>query len=413
MRENLTFESFEFNSRKEVIIGIDTTNKFLMKIQIIRNPNKAKNIQQEYEVIKHLNEQGSQTCPIAHEFGVIKKSEILSKLSESSLLDTIAEDEFQYIIQDFIPDNGAYSLADIIFTLIEQKKLGVYQGDIKPANIRFDSDKSICCFIDYDQSILLDKKQISSNNTNFLNFCSEYDKIKYGFGDWLRHFLEYTSDDIGPLFHNNSFNLEKTTVFKTQNTTNTLTGIYHSIDEKDIFIKGFRTMDTRTNLLNNVEFKPGEKVLDMGCNSGLLSWYLQERGCNTTGVDSDPYIIFASKMVSNILGKNIEYKYLDLDETPQLDKFDTIMLFSVLHHTKHIPLNAKKVSNACSRIILETRLTESGKQPIGGQWLHTSNWSFSNVQQLVSYCERIFDGFKLKGNLGIGDKNRYILEFVK
>ncbi len=413
MLEKLTFNTFKLNLRKEVLVGVDIANKFIIKIQLVKNPNKAKNIEEEYEVMRHLNEHGCQSCPTAYEFGTIEKSEVLLRLDEKSVLDSISEEKFQYIIQDFIPDGREHSLADIMFSMIEQKKLGVYQGDIKPANIRFHPEKRICYIIDYDQSVFLSKEQMSLNNNSFLKFCSKYDKDRYGFGNWLRHFPEYTQADVEGLFNNNSFNLAKTTIFKVQTTTNSESGIYHSVDENDIFIKGSRNVETRASLLDDIEFKPGEKVLDVGCNSGLLSWYFHDRGCCVTGVDNDPHIVTASKMVSNILEKNIQYYHLDLDDASKLDRFDTIALFSVFHHTRNITDNAKKVTNSCSRIILEARIDERGGQPTGGHWISTSRWSFENVQQLVSFCERIFEGFKLKKNLGIGSKRRYILEFIK
>ena len=89
------------------------------------------------------------------------------------------------------------------------------------------------------------------------------------------------------------------------------------------------------------------------------------------------------------------------------------MLFSVFHHTKEPIKNAKKIVNSCSRIILETRLTERGKQPSDQGWVDTTNWSFDSIADLTSFCEDTFSGFKLKNNLGRADKNRFILEFVK
>ena len=69
-------------------------------------------------------------------------------------------------------------------------------------------------------------------------------------------------------------------------------------------------------------------MLDIGCNTGLLSMYLHDRGCSVTGVDNDPLITEASKIVSNIVGKDIDYYHMDLDDVDQIEeKFDTIMLF--------------------------------------------------------------------------------------
>lgn len=413
MIESLDFETLEFNSRKQVLVGTDTTGKFLIKIEVVKNSNKERDIQEEYEILKHLNDSGCNTCPVAHELGVISKDDISSKVKEKEILDATGKSDFYYIIQDYLPDRGDYTLADIILTLIEQKKLGVYQGDVKRQNIRFDPAKKICYFIDYDQAITLSPEQVELDNTSFLELCSDYDK-KHGFGDWLRHFPKYDAEDVSKLFVEEAFNLGQTTIFKTQNTTNTDSGMYHAIREKDIFIDGPRDINVRANLLDQVEFRPNEQVLDIGCNAGLLSWYLEDRECEVIGVDNDPHIIVAARIISNILGRNASYYYLDVDKVDEINGFDTVMLFSVLHHTRDIAKNAKKISASCSRIILEARPVENGKQPVSaGHWRSSSNWSFGGVDELVNYCESIFTGFKLRKNLGIGSKNRYILEFVK
>jgi len=422
----LIFETFQFTSRREVLIGIDTTNKYVIKIQVIKNKNKRNDIYEEYEIIKYLNDKRCVTCPIVYEKGKIKKNSIISKeiwasanvhggpgILHTDILDSISDNEFKYIIQEFIPDNGAFTFADIMLALVEQKKLGVYHGDVKPANIRFSPVSNICYFIDYDQAMFLNNEQINLDNVNFLHFCSQYDKDKYGFGNWSRHFPQYKNNDIMRVFNNKALDLEQTTVFKTQKTTNTINGIYHSINEQDIYINGSRTVSSRSILLDEIKFEPNETVLDIGCNSGLLCTYLHDRGCNVTGADVDPHIIIACKIISNILGKDINYLQLDLDKVKQIDDFDTVVLFSVLHHTRDPVENAKKLINSCSRILLEVRLEENGKQLVDGEWSNTTRWSFNTIDELISYCESMFKGFKLRANLGKADKNRYIFEFVK
>jgi len=411
--QDLNFKKLVFNSRKEILTGTDETGQYFIKIEVVKNKNKLNDIKKEYEIIKHLNDNDCKTCPEAYEFGTIQKKDFYSKVENRETLDSIKKEKFKYIIQDFIPDNGYENLADIMLGVIEQKKLGVFQADLKPENIRFNVEKSLCYIIDYDQSVFLTEDQKELDNSSFLDFCSEHDKERHGIGNWLRHFPQFTDEDVENLFKGEAFNLGKTTIFKTQNTTNTVTGIYHTINEKDIFIDGSRTLGVRGRLLDSLEFAPDEKVLDVGCNSGLLSIYAHDRGCKATGVDNDPHIVIASKIVSNILNKDIDYYHLDLDEVDSLDNFDTIMLFSVFHHTKNPIKNAKKIVESCSRIILETRLIEKGKQPSEEGWVDTTNWSFDSIADLTSFCEDTFSGFKLKNNLGRADKNRFILEFVK
>ncbi len=413
MFSDLIFNSFQFNNREQILIGVDVENKYVAKIEIIKNTKKERDIKQEYEILKLLNQKGSRTCPAVYEFGKVSKDQIYEKVNKKEILDQSGSEEYYYILQDYIPNDEKPKLADIILSMLEQKNLGVYQGDIKWDNVRFDSSKSICYIIDYDQAILLNEEQTNFSNSKFLNFCSVYDKQKYGFGDWLRHFPEFSDEKVQNLFEKDKFNLGSTTIFQTQVTTNSETGFYHTIVDRDIFIKGSRNISDRAKLLNNLNFKKEEKVLDIGCNAGLLCMYLNYRGCSVTGVDNDARITYASKIIANIMGKDINYSHMDLDYLDSIDKYDTVMLFSVLHHTRDVVKNAEKVANSCSRIILEARLFENGKQPINGKWMDTSRWNFGNIEELIKFCEKIFVGFKLRNNLGIGSKNRYILEFIK
>lgn len=413
MLNKLTFNNLQFNSRREVLTGVDTEEKYLIKIQVTKNKGKERDIHQEYEIIKKLNQKNCTTAPTVYSSGLIAKADIVSKVEDPYLLEISPEKEFGYIIEEYLPARGNYTLADVIFTMIEQKKLGIYQGDIKPANIRFNADSGICYFIDYDQAIMLTQDQMDMDNLSFLKWCSEYDKNKYGIGNWLRHFPQFDNNQLPSLFSGKALDLKHTSIFNLQNTTNTINGIYHSIQEEDIFIDGSRTMEVRAHMLDELKFFQGERVLDVGCNAGLLSMYLHDRGCQTTGVDNDAHIVSACKIISNILGKDINYFCLDLDRADKLDEYDTILLFSVLHHTRNVIKNAEKVANSCTRIILEARMVENGKQPYGDLWIGTSRWNFRTVEQLILYCEKIFPGFKLRSNLGIADKNRYIFEFVK
>jgi SAM-dependent methyltransferase len=269
--------------------------------------------------------------------------------------------------------------------------------------------------IDYDQAIRLSEQQVKLNNSDFFKFCSEYDRTKYGFGDWLRHFRGvFTHEAVDNLLINGSLNLIDVSLIKTQNTTNTDSGLYHAIDHKEIFLAGNRGINARASILDKLEFKNKEKVLDVGCNQGLLSFYLHDRGCQVTGYDIDPFIISAANITTNIIKKDINFIHKDLDKVDTLPDFDTIMLFSVFHHTTEQIENGKKIANACNRIIIETRLHENGSQPIGlnGEWMNVSAWRFVSLEQLTSTLEKVFPGFKFSKNLGVGSKGRYILEFT-
>lgn len=410
----LEWNKFEINERKTTLFSHSKDNKYFLKIELKENQNKNFNIQQEFVILKELKDKNCQTSPEPFILGSINKED-LQRLSKIDLSD-FEKNNFHYIIQEYIPSSLEFTLSDILLTVLEQKSLGIFQGDIKPDNIRFDQQSKICFFIDYDQSVRLTNEIKSLNNLEFFNFLSEYDKSKYGIGNWLRHFNgRFTKDDVVFLLRNNSLKLEDVSILKTQKTTNSDSGFYHSIDHDVISLVGSRDISGRKQILERTTFKQNEKILDVGCNQGLLSFYLQEKGCDVTGIDIDPHIITAAKITSNIFNQKVNFKCLDLDKVDKLEEFDTVMLFSVFHHTINQIENGKKIANACNRIILEARLNENGSQPIGlnSTWVNVARWNFETIEELVRFCEFIFPGFTLHKNLGLGSKNRYILEFIK
>ena len=413
MIEKLKFNSLTFNLRKQVLFGVDSTELYFVKVQVVKNPNKRNDIAQEYKIMKHLNSMECVTCPIAFEYGKASGSFVYDLCEQKGVLDSMpTTDYFEYILQQFVPSKNGYNLSDILMSVIEQQSLGIYHGDIKPDNVRFHNN--ICYLIDYDQAMWLDKPTQNYDVNDFVNFCSNHYSKKYCSGD-PQNFLSRikTKAEVSPLLVAGALDLGKTTIFKSQRTTNSPSGLYQNILEKKIIANGTRLLDKRIELLKDIKFNGCEKVLDVGCNFGMLSCYLYDRGCNVTGIDNDADVIRAAKIVSNIIGKKVNYQCLDLDDAQEIEAYDTIFLFSVLHHTKNVELNAMKIARSCKRIIFEVKPHETGKQFIDGRWRGVNEWNFKDVDSLVEYLEKIFYGFKLTKVLGVSDKNRYMLEFKK
>ena len=88
--------------------------------------------------------------------------------------------------------------------------------------------------------------------------------------------------------------------------------------------------------LSNVE--DGQKVLDVGCGTGLLSLkFLEKADCLITGIDSssDMLSIFSDKITKLGLSDRVVYKLEDaaaLDFEP--DSFDVVASTVALHHLK-------------------------------------------------------------------------------
>ncbi len=243
-------------------------------------------------------------------------------------------------------------------------------------------------------------------------FVDRWKKLGLNFAD-IYSFGGFNKEDVLRLFKNDSFNLARTSIFAEQITTNTQSGIYHSLNSDRIYIEGARDLDSRTAALDSIEFKVGEKVLDDGCNMGLLGHYLHDRGCKVTGIDMDDKIVVGAKMVANILNKDIQFEYLDLDTAKIEEDYDTVCLFSVIHHVANFQQVTENIAQKCNRIILECRLHEQGAKPVQGTWVRSSGWEFNCSQELIDYLETAFKGFKFQKYHGGVDRQREIMTFVK
>jgi len=374
--------------------SVGFNDKYIIKIEHEKHPLKLRSLSDEIEIIKHLNSRDCVSCPRLVSEGRLKTGE-------------------RYFIQERIESQQGFNTADMVFSILEQKNFGVCEGDLKKENLIFDSD-SVCYIIDYDQAIH-DERFVRMGNIEYLDWFAQFfaDRWRrFGHTDFYK-WGEYDKNEIFGLFKNDSFNLAATTLFKEQITTNTKSGIYHSLRTDKVYIDGARDLNPRLSVLNTIEFKKGESVLDIGCNMGLLGHYLHDRGCRVTGIDMDRKIIIGAKMVANILNKDIQFKHLDLDSAKIETKYHTIFLFSVIHHVKRFKQVTENIVQKCSRIILECGLKEHGSKPIGGKWTATSGWEFNSLQKLVCYLETVFRGFKFQKCHGKVDRDRQIISFVK
>lgn len=75
--------------------------------------------------------------------------------------------------------------------------------------------------------------------------------------------------------------------------------------------------------------KPGSRIADLGCGSGVFSNALRQRGYDCTGVDLSPALI----RIANRKYSGIEFIEGDIDNLRFADaSFDGVLLAGVLHH---------------------------------------------------------------------------------
>ena len=76
-------------------------------------------------------------------------------------------------------------------------------------------------------------------------------------------------------------------------------------------------------------FKPGARIADLGCGSGVFSNLLRRRGVDVIGVDLSPRLI----RIARETYPEIEFREGDLEHLPFDDEsFDGVLLAGVLHH---------------------------------------------------------------------------------
>ncbi|MBX4210357.1 methyltransferase domain-containing protein [Candidatus Parcubacteria bacterium] len=81
-------------------------------------------------------------------------------------------------------------------------------------------------------------------------------------------------------------------------------------------------------ILSEIQWK-GKRVLDIGCGTGELSYYISKRGVKkVTGIDYSDVAIRIAKQ--NYTGKNLEYKCEDIGNIS--GTFDVIIIVGVLEH---------------------------------------------------------------------------------
>jgi predicted Ser/Thr protein kinase len=117
---------------------------------------------------------------------------------------------------------------------------------------------------------------------------------------------------------------------------------YYSLNYKDSIYLGERSWEVRWKKISEaVNFK-GKKMLELGCNLGLLSCYAQYSGALPGGlaIDKDPKIISAARDMAQFASVNVRFQACDFDsegrweEEIDMREYDIVSALSVLNWLK-------------------------------------------------------------------------------
>ncbi len=91
-----------------------------------------------------------------------------------------------------------------------------------------------------------------------------------------------------------------------------------------------------------------KKILDVGCGSGNLSFYLAHRGASVIGIDLSKNLIDYCKNIAKNQSINIEFKEMNA-QIPEFndETFDIVVGFRALHHLPNIKLFYRE----CKRLL--------------------------------------------------------------
>lgn len=403
----------------ESLVGISADKQFFMKVEFKKSDRKNFDLHGEAAIIRHLNERNCRTCTKLWLIRDYAGEELTEKLAGQVDDRIVFESGKSYavMVTEAIESMTPIYTPDLTMAIIEQKKLGVWNGDITPQDVRMDPKTKCIKLIDYDQAEMLDDQKMNMPTLDFIKWIDDLAVKRWGKYEMTGFLFNMKTEwdtHFGHFFDGDSFNLAATHLFQSQETTLNTGKIYHSFRTDDVYAQGERTLDDRKQFLDRIEFEDGERVLDVGCNAGLLCHYLDDRGCDVWGIDIDPSVIEGAQILANITGRpDINFQCHDVDNGGPIGYFDTILLFSVIHHTANIHENAERIAKLCDRIIIECRLRESGAKPIDGQWIQTTVWEHDNLESLTAGLEVLFPKFKFARVLGQGDRDRYVMEFIK
>gem|GEM_PF-509095 len=152
----------------------------------------------------------------------------------------------------------------------------------------------------------------------------------------------------------------------------------------------------------NADFKPGQKVMDLGGSSSLFSYYLASKGLDVTTVDLQQSLVDNANITARKTGWKLQNYAVDMRRLNFTEKFDHIVSICVY---EHIPMYDRVEIN--SRI--KDLLLPGGRFSITFDYRNPSKFTRFNSPQEVSEQFVRPSGLKIRGNQTFFDNGKNYL----
>ena len=399
-------------------VGPSLDGRAFLKIEVRPSTDPSNNLDEELTFLEHLSDLNCQSSAGLLKTGMIDLADLgfLSQRGDwEGVCPSLNEgQEVPFMVASYIrADQGGFGLADVILALLEQQKMGIFQNGLILPNIRFDSLLGVCRLTDYRNALRLEDSVRKLEPKAYLDWCREREAERCA-GGGAPSFFEGRTREMEQLFEGDSFLLVRTQLFGRQLLADVPVPSIQEVRTNHFILSGSLRLEDRTALLETLEFKDGERVLDLGCGSGGISRYLAERDCRVTGVDCDERSVIQANSLANSAGLKIRHLKCDLEYDFPGEEFDTVLALGVLPHiSNRADCAVRIIASGCQRILVECAAHEPGYRWQGSLYHPIDNeWRFENAESLNAYLLDLFPEFKITKNLGgtASERVLYLLE---
>jgi len=163
--------------------------------------------------------------------------------------------------------------------------------------------------------------------------------------------------------------------------------------EDDVNFPWFLYWEIAWVFVNN-EFRPGQKVLDLGGSSSLFSYYLASLGCDVTTIDLQRDLVDNANEVAGRTGWALKNHVMDMAVMDFPEKFDHITSICVY---EHIPLFVRvKINQRVKALLVD-----------GGKFSITFDYKNPSRAAMINTPEDVYEQFVKPSGLKVRGNDRF------